>query len=560
MPTTIASDGLLRPVVIDAAAAVRTPNVAVVMVTWNRKDMISRVLEDLSRQTFPADHFDVVVCDNASTDGTLEHLRERFGPERIVDNPTDRAHEPAFGLTETDAGPNTLGFRSLTIIRNGVNFGGCGGFNTDFAFVERVLDAADSGARPDYLWLVDDDVRMPAETCERLVRTAQGDPSIGLVGTRTVHIDRPEETIETTIYFNPTTGLMDDHPHAGHRLEASHRRWAGEVGGPKGVHAYSGVREVDVVSACSMLARWSAVREIGFWDWRYFIYCDDADWCMRFAGAGHRVVLNLDATVLHTPWHYKLTPARLYYAQRNVIWMMEKVLPERELRRVVGRRMFALLRDSLHAMLMRRQFHAEILRRTAEDVCTGRAGRLDAEGPAAQALGPALEAAALVRGSARVALLCGNDRSLGWAACVRAAACAHAAERGLAPPAFVEIVRNTVTGAHDQPPPGVERVVYSARVRSRLRRAAGLWSRRPDAAVVFGQANDFPLPFGRCNIHIDPKDPERCQVERDTPGGRVRFGWAWLGACARCAVYVLRLRPFRSTEKYGGFPREKATP
>ncbi len=50
------------------------------MVTWNRKDMIARVLEDLSKQTFPVDHFDVVVCDNASTDGTLEYLRERFNP------------------------------------------------------------------------------------------------------------------------------------------------------------------------------------------------------------------------------------------------------------------------------------------------------------------------------------------------------------------------------------------------------------------------------------------------------------------------------------------------
>ena len=559
MPTTTPCEGLARPVAIDAAQTVRTPNVAVVLVTWNRKDMVARVLEDLSRQTFPASHFDVVVCDNASTDGTLEHLRGRFCPERIVDNPTAQAHEPKFEMTEAGGGPNTLGFRSLTIIRNGVNFGGCGGFNTDFAFVERVLDAADAEARTDYMLLVDEDVLMPSETCERLVRTAQGDPAIGLVGTRTVHIDRPEETIETTIYFNPRTGLMDDHPHGGHRLAASHREWAARVGGPKGVHEYSGVREVDVVSACSMLARWSAVREVGFWDWRYFIYCDDADWCMRFARAGHRVVLNLDATVLHTPWHYKLTPARLYYAQRNVIWMMEKVLPERELRRVVGRRMFALLRDSLLAMLMRRQFHAEIIRRTAEDICTGRAGRLDFEGPRGVELGAALDGLGLWRASARLAILCSDPRSLDWAAGLRAAVGEEAAGRGKPAPQFVEIVRNTVPGAHDRPPAGVERVVYSGRRRSRLRRVVGLALHRPDAAVVFEQVNDFPLPFGRANLHVDPKSLEKCQVERDTLGVRVRFVGRWLRACARCGVYVLRLRAFRSGDKYGGFPRENTT-
>ncbi len=444
-------------------------------------------------------------------------------------------------------------------MRNAVNFGGCGGFNTDFAFLERVFDTAGSDAKPDFVWLVDDDVRMPPETCERLVRTAQQDPTIGLVGTRTVHIDKPAETIETTIYFNPQTGLMDDHPPPGHRLEASHREWAGKVGGPKGEHDYTGLREVDVVSACSMLARWSAVREVGFWDWRYFIYCDDADWCMRFAKAGHKVMLNLDATVLHTPWHYKLTPARLYYAQRNVIWMMEKVLPPRELRRVVARRMWTLLRDSMHAMLMRRQFHAEIIRRTAKDVCVGRTGKLDFEGPPIRGLGPALDEAGLLTSSTRIAFLCNDPRSLEWAKRVRAAVRVHATIPGKAVPKFVEIVRNDVPGAETEPPPGIERVVYSSRKRSRIRRMVSLLGSRPDAAIVFEQVNDFPLVFGKWNIHIDPKALERCQVEQATIGTRVLFVGSWLRTVARCAAYVARLGPFRSSEKYGGFPRGKAS-
>lgn len=559
---TVAGPLAGRPVEVRAGAAgaaetdaaVRTPNVAVAMVTWNRREMVARVLEDLSRQTFPIDRLDVVVCDNASTDGTTEHLIERFRPERVVENPTGEAHRPAFSVPEEAGEPNTLGFRSLTIVRNTDNMGGCGGFNTDFAFIERVLDDAASAARPDYVWLVDDDVRMPPETCERLVRVAEGDPGVGLVGTRTVHIDRPEETIETTIYFNPATGLMDDTPPKGHRLEASHRAWADEVGGPKGVHEYAGVREVDVVSACSLLARWSAVREVGFWDWRYFIYCDDADWCLRFAEAGHRVVLNLDATVLHTPWHYKLTPARLYYAQRNVIWMMEKVLPPGELRRVVRRRLASLLRESLHAMLMRRLFHAEIIRRTAKDVCVGRAGKLDTTVPEVEALCPAVERVGLLAADARLAFLCNDRRSLEWAQRMRALIRVYAARRGLPLPRFVEIVRNTVPGAEATPPAGVERVVYSRRWRSRIRRNLGLTSRRPDAAVVFEQVNDFPLLFGRRNFHVDPKRLDRCQVEKDLPGVRLRFLGAWLLTCVRCGLYLATLRPFRSPEKYGGFP------
>lgn len=551
-----------RPVAIDATEmlpGVREPNVAIVIVTWNRREMVARVLEDLSRQSFPVGHLDVVVCDNASSDGTLEHLRERFRPERVVDNPTTRAHKPAFKLPESRGGPNTLGFRSLSVVRNGANLGGCGGFNTGFAFVERVLDDAGSASRPDYVWLVDDDVRMPEGTCAALVATAEANPDAGLVGTRTVHIEKPEETIETTIYFNPRTGLMDDHPHEGHRLEASHREWAASVGGPKGENSYSGLREVDIVSACSMLARWSAVREVGFWDWRYFIYCDDADWCMRFHRAGFRVLLNLDATVLHTPWHYKLTPARLYYAQRNVIWMMEKVLPEKKLRGVVARRLYTLLRDGLKATLMRRQFHAEIIRRTASDVCTGQAGKLDFESPATEDLGPAVERVGLLLSTARIAILCSDRRSLRWSETVRSAIRVHAAKRGRPTPRFVEIVRNDVPGAESPPPGGVDRVVYDARLPSRLRRNLDLLSRRPHGAIVFEQVNDFPLMFGRWNIHVDPKSLTRCQLEPDGSGVRARFLWRWLRTCVRCLVYVARLRPFRSTEKYGGVAKEART-
>ena len=562
-------DGLVRTIQGESASpqdmrrSTATPRIAVIMVTWNRKEMIARVLRDLAEQTYPPGEIDVVVTDNASTDGTLEYLEEQFSPERIVQNPTTRAHKPDFRMPDKTNGPNTLGFGSLTIIRNRANHGGCGGFNTGFAFVERVLDAAGSKTRPDYVWLVDDDVRMPTDTCTKLVATATEDETIGLVGTRTVHIDKPAETIETTIYFNPVTGLMDDHPPAGHRLEASHNEWVSRVGSPKGEHTYTGVRQVDVVSACSMLARWSGVKRVGFWDWRYFIYCDDADWCMRFAKAGYRVVLNLDATVLHTPWHYKLTPARLYYAQRNVVWMMQKVLDPPVLRKVIARRLYTLLRDSLKASFMRRRFHAEIIRRTAADICAGKTGKLDFVSPPITDIGLALSDSDLLRSDREIAFLCSDRRSLRWAMQVRSVIRVRAAQKNKNPPRFLEVVRNDVPGAHDAPPAGVSRMAYAPRRLSRLvRRPWKMLLRRPDAAVVFEQVNDFPLPAGQYNIHIDPRtlDTDQigaCQIEPDGFGLRMQFFWRWVRTALRCCVYIASLKPYRSTERYGGVAEHK---
>ncbi|MEZ6234734.1 MAG: glycosyltransferase family 2 protein [Phycisphaerales bacterium] len=388
------------------------PRIAVLIVTWNRKDMVAGVLDALQRQDYPADRLDVVVIDNASTDGTLEALTRNRRPDLIVDNPTDKAHHPDFRPRPVgERMGNKPGFASLTVIRNGANLGGCGGFNTGLSYVEQALaadrgtrlvdpdaSAAAASSRPEFAWLVDDDVDLPPDTLRRLVEAMRSDDAIGLVGSRTVDIRDRRTTIETTIYQDQSTGLFADQPDERHPRKADHDAWAASVGGVKGRHEYHGLRDVDIVSACSMLARWSAVEKVGFWDHRYFIYCDDADWCLRFARAGYRVVLNLDAVVFHTPWHHKLTPARLYYAQRNLLWTIRKTFEPARLREVMGLRSRTLLRQSLQAGMCHRLSHAEIMRRSLDDAIRGRDGKLELEAAKPRSLNGV--AAELLGGSA----------------------------------------------------------------------------------------------------------------------------------------------------------------
>lgn len=538
-----------------AAAA----SVAVIVVTWNRHADVARALQSLSRQTYPRSRMDVVVIDNASTDGTLEHLRERFRPDAIVHNPTEKAHEPNFQPRET-GGPNTCGFHSLTIVRNTANLGGCGGFNTGFGFIERHL----ASPAPDFVWLADDDADFPPDALAQLVGAAQSDPKIGIVGSRTVSITDRATTIESTIYFDRATGSMCDEPPPHHPLYESHKLWVAKTGGHKGKLQFSGIRDVDVVSACSLLARWSAVREVGFWDWRYFIYCDDADWCLRFAKAGYRVVLNLDAVVYHTPWLLKLTPARIYYAQRNAVWMIQKVLPQPQLRRVTRRWMRNLLRDSLRAAMHRRLFHAEIIRQTIRDIIIGRSGRTGSDGPAALPLLEAFRRCGCLAPSARVAVICCHgDRGaapLDWSAQLRRTLKAELEKSGApgeAEPRWLEIVRNDVEAAEaaegrsasGEPVP--PRIVYGGHRRSRLRRQLDLFRLPPRAVVVFDQTNDYPALRGRWNIHIDMKKTAVAQLERDGMLPRVVFLVRWLATAARAALFAWTIRPYTSPTKYG---------
>jgi GT2 family glycosyltransferase len=542
-----------------ASPLVASPTVGAVIVTWNRKHAVDTVLHALSRQRFPG-RLDVVVVDNGSTDGTASFLSEHWGPDRTVDNPTEAAHEPAFRDVPEQALPHRNGhprgaIATVTLIRNAHNLGGCGGFNTGLAFLERRLD---SDARPlDFAWLVDDDVDLPENALAQLTRTAENDPSIGIVGSRTVDFDDRQTTLETTIYFDAENGWMGPEPKAGHRLCDSHQRWTTETGGTRGRLPFRGVREVDVVSACSLLARWSAVKQVGFWDRRYFIYCDDADWCLRFGRAGFRVVCDLDAVVFHTYWLSKLTPARAYYSQRNLVWMIQKVLPRAKVRRAVFRRLASLLVDSRKAATHCRLFHAEIIRRTAHDIVTGRAGKLESEGPPAKPLLQAFDEAGALRADARILVMCSHPESVAWADDLRTRLTYDLLDAGrLADqPKWVYVLRDNVPDTARPNALGIappRRIRFAPNRRSKWE-AQREFVRDPAAAVVvFDQSNELPLVRSRFNIHIDRRRPDLAQTERDGLGPRLRFFARWARTACLCLVYTLAARPRPHRGKYGG--------
>jgi len=67
-----------------------TPDVSAVIVTWNSRDIVLRCLESLAESTDAA--LEVIVVDNASTDGTAEAISNRpadVRPVRLVRNPTN---------------------------------------------------------------------------------------------------------------------------------------------------------------------------------------------------------------------------------------------------------------------------------------------------------------------------------------------------------------------------------------------------------------------------------------------------------------------------------------
>lgn len=62
--------------------------VSVVILTWNRRDDLAETLEELSHDAYA--NLEIIVVDNASSDGTAEMLRNRFPLVKLIQEETNR--------------------------------------------------------------------------------------------------------------------------------------------------------------------------------------------------------------------------------------------------------------------------------------------------------------------------------------------------------------------------------------------------------------------------------------------------------------------------------------
>ena len=83
---------------------------------------------------------------------------------------------------------------------------------------------------------------------------------------------------------------------------------------------YAGVREVDYVTACAVLASAAAIRAVGPMDESYYMYNEDTDWCTRARGAGYAVIVAPESKIWHKVSMSSgggLTPFKIYNRLRS---------------------------------------------------------------------------------------------------------------------------------------------------------------------------------------------------------------------------------------------------
>ncbi|ADV84540.1 glycosyltransferase family 2 protein [Terriglobus saanensis] len=211
--------------------------VCCVVVNWNGWSDTVACLESLATQTYSP--LQVIVVDNGSEDESVAKICASIRRLRL------NAHV-------LEAGKN-LGFAA------GTNVG-----------LRKAMET-----EPEFFWLLNNDTVCPPDTLEKLVRKCA--PGVGVVG--------------SVLYFQ----------HDPVRVQA----WGG--GRVNTLSGYSthfdqpqDFKEPDTFATfASVLIPHEAFAQIGFLWEGYFMYFDDADYCLRARSAGWSVVVAEDTAVLH---------------------------------------------------------------------------------------------------------------------------------------------------------------------------------------------------------------------------------------------------------------------
>ena len=245
-----------------------TPEVSVIVVNWNRRDMLRGSLESLQRQEGPT--HEIIVVDNGSTDGSVDMIAElRF---------------------------------SVSLIQNSENRGFCAANN------QGIL-----AAKGQYIALLNNDAEAQPGWLASCVQAMEQSPDVGMVASKVVFFDEP--------------GRIDKAGHLIYPDGQNRGRGTGEWDNGQ----YDREEEALWPDGCAALYRKSMLDEIGGFDEDLFAYGDDAELGLRARLAGWRCIYTPRAVVRHrrSATLGVMSARRVMLIERNRILLAVKHFPLR---------------------------------------------------------------------------------------------------------------------------------------------------------------------------------------------------------------------------------------
>ncbi len=235
-------------------------DLAVVIVSWNVRGLLEACLTSVYESLKSSNlNRKVWVVDNASTDGSAEMVRERFPQARLMANETNVGFASA----------NNQALRAM-------------GFTS-----------TESHELPRYVLLLNPDTEVLDDALTTMVRFLDDNPHAGVAGAKLLY---PDGRLHHSAFAFPTLAqaFLDFFP-LHYRLLNS--RLNGRY--PRRLYERGEPFPIDHPLGAALMARGEAIQEVGLLDERFFIYCEEIDWCMRIKKAGWGIYCMPRAEVVH---------------------------------------------------------------------------------------------------------------------------------------------------------------------------------------------------------------------------------------------------------------------
>jgi GT2 family glycosyltransferase len=223
--------------------------ISTIIVNYNAGELLRSCVDSVLNCPL---EIEIIVVDNASTDGSLDAL---------------------------------LGLPCVQIIKNPVNVG--------FAA------ACNSGARvasARFLLFLNPDCFFKPGTLTRLLGAMRVDERVGMAGCLLTNLDGTEQAGGRRAVPTPWRSFV-----RAFGLVRFSGRWPRLFFDfhlhkqPLPDHAI----EVEAISGACMMVRREAMKDVGEWDEGYFLHCEDLDWCMRFRQKGWKILFVPSAQITH---------------------------------------------------------------------------------------------------------------------------------------------------------------------------------------------------------------------------------------------------------------------
>lgn len=252
-------------------------NLSILIVNWNTRDLLLNCLDSILRFA-PSVDFEVIVWDNASSDGSFVALEQQFSQ-----------------------------CRELKLFRSPVNLGFAKGVNKAYESAKGTL-----------ILLLNPDTEILSGSLQSLVDFMSATPSAGVVGPMLINTDG---TLQKSVRNFPDiwssllvfTGL--------------HRFWR-PVKYFRDDFNYQQSAMVDQVMGAALMTRRRVIDEIGFLDENFWLWYEEVDFCLRVRQSGYQIWYTSKAKIKHAQakafsklgvWQRKwiVTQSLIYYFKKN---------------------------------------------------------------------------------------------------------------------------------------------------------------------------------------------------------------------------------------------------